>query len=150
MILGGDLCVVLLVNQQPTALTDQGGAGFDESRPHEMEGLGACGSTRLLGTKRIVGRVTSWRQQPGMLGLRYGFLQEPLRGWLEDGTLDWLWDAAEHAGIPIAMLAFVRQIYDAFGPQRLFWGTDITKDAVFLAAVRDDVHRGAAVAVRAG
>jgi len=25
------------------------------------------------------------------------------------------------------MHTFVRQIYDAFGPQRLFWGTDITK-----------------------
>jgi predicted TIM-barrel fold metal-dependent hydrolase len=147
--------------------------------------------------------VASWRDQPGMLGLRYGFLQEPLRGWLEDGTLDWLWAAAEHAGVPIALLAtdslpavgriaerhpglrltidhlggkggnttlkdaaamthmpallalakypnvavkatgapgysseaypfptmqtFVRQLYDAFGPQRLFWGTDITK-----------------------
>jgi len=147
--------------------------------------------------------VATWRSQPGMLGLRYGFLQEPLRGWLEDGTLDWLWAAAERAGVPIAMLAtdslpaigriaerhpglrltidhlggkggnttlkdaaamthmpallalakhpnvavkatgapgysseaypfpamqtFVRQLYDAFGPQRLFWGTDITK-----------------------
>jgi predicted TIM-barrel fold metal-dependent hydrolase len=147
--------------------------------------------------------VASWRSQPGMLGLRYGFLQEPLRSWLEDGTLDWLWTAAERAGVPIAMLAtdslpavgriaerhpglrltidhlggkggnttlkdaaamthmpallalakypniavkatgvpwyssepypfrpmhpFVRQVYDAFGPQRLFWGTDITK-----------------------
>jgi predicted TIM-barrel fold metal-dependent hydrolase len=147
--------------------------------------------------------VTSWRSQPGMLGLRYGFLQEPLRGWLEDGTLDWLWEAAERADVPVAMLAtdslaaigriaerhpglrltidhlggrggtttlkdaaamthmpallalakhpnvavkatgapgysseaypfptmqtFVRQIYDAFGPQRMFWGTDITK-----------------------
>ena len=147
--------------------------------------------------------VASWRSQPGMLGLRYGFLQEPLRGCLEDGTLDWLWAAAERAGVPIALLAtdslpavgriaerhpglrltidhlggkggnttlkdaaamthmpallalakypnvavkatgvpgyssesypfrsmhtFVRQIYDAFGPQRMFWGTDITK-----------------------
>jgi predicted TIM-barrel fold metal-dependent hydrolase len=147
--------------------------------------------------------VASWRSQPGMLGLRYGFLQEPLRSWIEDGTLDWLWTAAERAGVPIAMLAtdslpaigriaerhpglrltidhlggrggnttlkdaaamthmpallelakhpnvavkatgapgysseaypfpamhlFVRQIYDAFGPQRTFWGTDITK-----------------------
>jgi predicted TIM-barrel fold metal-dependent hydrolase len=147
--------------------------------------------------------LASWRSQPGMLGLRYGFLQEPMRGWLEDGTLDWLWEAAERADVPIAMLAtdslaaigriaerhpglrltidhlggrggtttlkdaaamthmpallalakhpnvavkatgapgysseaypfptmqtFVRQIYDAFGPQRVFWGTDITK-----------------------
>ena len=49
--------------------------------------------------------VDTWRSQPGMLGLRYGFLQEPMRGWLADGTLDWLWAAAERAGVPIAMLA---------------------------------------------
>jgi predicted TIM-barrel fold metal-dependent hydrolase len=147
--------------------------------------------------------VAKWRSQPGMLGLRYGFLQEPMRRWIEDGTLDWLWAAAERAGVPIAMLAtdslaaigriaerhpglrltidhlggrggtttlkdaaamthlpallalakypnvavkatgapgyssqeypfptmqtFVRQIYDAFGPHRVFWGTDISK-----------------------
>jgi predicted TIM-barrel fold metal-dependent hydrolase len=147
--------------------------------------------------------VATWKNQPGMLGLRYGFLQEPMRGWLQDGTLEWLWDAAERADVPIAMLAtdsltaigriaerhpglrltidhlggrggtttlkdaaamahmpellalakypnvavkatgapgysseaypyptmqtFVHQIYDAFGPQRMFWGTDITK-----------------------
>ena len=49
--------------------------------------------------------VATWRSQPGMLGLRYTFLREPLRGWLEDGTLDWLWAAAERAGVPIALLA---------------------------------------------
>ena len=26
-----------------------------------------------------------------------------------------------------AMHPFLRQIYDAFGPRRMFWGTDITK-----------------------
>ena len=26
-----------------------------------------------------------------------------------------------------AMQTYLRQIYDAFGPQRMFWGTDITK-----------------------
>jgi predicted TIM-barrel fold metal-dependent hydrolase len=147
--------------------------------------------------------VDGWRSQPGMLGLRYTFLQQPQRGWLEDGSLEWLWDAAERAGVPIAMLAtdslahvgriaerhsglrltidhlggrggnttlkdaaamehipellklarhpnvavkatgapgyssgpypftsihpYLRQIYDAFGPERTFWGTDITK-----------------------
>src|SRR5712692_4556770 len=49
--------------------------------------------------------VETWRSQPGMLGLRYGFLAEPMRTWLADGTLDWLWVAAERAGVPIAMLA---------------------------------------------
>ena len=148
-------------------------------------------------------RIATWRQQPGMLGLRYGFLTDPARRWLRDGTIDWLWAAAEDAGVPIAALAtdsltqlgriaerhpglrltidhlggrggtttakdaaamthmpellalakfpnvavkatgvphysseaypfpgmhvYLRQAYDAFGPQRLFWGTDITK-----------------------
>ena len=148
-------------------------------------------------------RIEQWRDQPGMLGLRYTFLTGPARGWLADGTLDWLWAAAERAGVPIAMLAtdslreiatlaerhpglrftidhlggrggtttlkdaaamihipdllalarypnvavkatgapgysserypfpamhtYLRQIYDAFGPERMFWGTDITK-----------------------
>src|SRR5689334_23738206 len=39
--------------------------------------------------------VATWRDQPGMLGLRWTFLQEPARTWLADGTLEWLWDAAE-------------------------------------------------------
>jgi predicted TIM-barrel fold metal-dependent hydrolase len=148
-------------------------------------------------------RIATWRGQPGMLGLRYGFLHDPMRRWLADGTLDWLWAEVEKAGVPIAMLAtdslkdiariaerhpglkltidhlggrgglttlkdaaamthmpdlvalakcpnvavkatgapgyssgaypftsmhpYLRQIYDAFGPHRMFWGTDITK-----------------------
>jgi predicted TIM-barrel fold metal-dependent hydrolase len=149
------------------------------------------------------GRIADWRSQPGMLGLRYTFLHDPARQWLHDGTIDWLWAAAEKAGVPIAMLAtdsladlariaehhpglrltidhlggrgglttlkdeaamthmpallalakfpnvavkatgapgysgeaypfpamqtYLRQIYDAFGPHRMFWGTDISK-----------------------
>jgi predicted TIM-barrel fold metal-dependent hydrolase len=149
------------------------------------------------------GRIAGWRQQPGMLGLRYTFLHDPARRWLADGTIDWLWVEAEKAEVPIAMLAtdsladighiaerhprlrltidhlggrgglttlkdhaamthmpqllalskypniavkatgapgysaeaypfpimqtYLRRIYDAFGPQRMFWGTDISK-----------------------
>jgi predicted TIM-barrel fold metal-dependent hydrolase len=148
-------------------------------------------------------RIAGWRAQPGMLGLRYTFLHDPARQQLADGTLDWLWAAAEKAEVPIAMLAtdslteigriaerhpglrltidhlggrgglttlkdhaamthlpqllalakypnvavkatgapgysaeaypypvmqsYLRRIYDAFGPHRTFWGTDITK-----------------------
>ncbi len=147
--------------------------------------------------------ITSWRKKPGMLGLRYTFPSDPARQWLHDGTLDWLWSAAERASVPVAALvtdslsvlgriagrhpelrltidhlggrggnttlkngaamahlpellalakfpnvavkatgapgysseafpfpamhAYLRQIYDAFGPNRMFWGTDITK-----------------------
>jgi len=145
--------------------------------------------------------VRTWREQPGMLGLRFTFLQPHQKTWPTDGTIDWLWPAAERAGLPIALLAFgflpklaqvaerhprlrliidhlgrsspamkdeaawatlpdmlalakhpnvaikatgapsyssqpypfrnihgyLRQIYDAFGPERMFWGTDITR-----------------------
>jgi predicted TIM-barrel fold metal-dependent hydrolase len=148
-------------------------------------------------------RIATWRDQPGMLGLRYGFLTDPAKTWLRDGTLDWLWTAAEKAQVPIAMLCtdvladigsiaerhsglrltidhlggrggtaqdkdaaamthipallalakypnvgvkatgvphyssepypfpalhpYLRQVFDAFGPHRMFWGTDISK-----------------------
>jgi predicted TIM-barrel fold metal-dependent hydrolase len=128
------------------------------------------------------------------------FLQPHQRNWPTDGTIDWLWPAAERAGLPIALLAhhflpvvgqvaerhprlrllvdhmgrpdglkdaeafvslpellalakysniavkvsgapsyssapypyrnihtYLRQIYDTFGPERMFWGTDITR-----------------------
>jgi predicted TIM-barrel fold metal-dependent hydrolase len=146
------------------------------------------------------GLIDSWKQKPGRLGLRFTFLQPHQKTWPTDGTMDWLWPAAERAGIPIALLAgnflplvgqiaerhrglkliidhlgrpsgtkddaawanlgemlalakhpnvaikatgapsysseaypyrnihgHLRRIYDAFGPERMFWGTDITR-----------------------
>jgi predicted TIM-barrel fold metal-dependent hydrolase len=145
-------------------------------------------------------RVDGWKQRPGMLGLRFALLQPHQRTWPTDGTMDWLWPAAERAGLPIALLAatylptvgkiaerhprlrlivdhlgrpsgtkdeaawanlpemlalakhpnvaikatgapsyssapypyrnihdHLRRIHDAFGPERMFWGTDITR-----------------------
>jgi len=144
--------------------------------------------------------VDGWNKQPGMLGLRFTFLQPGQESWPTDGTMDWVWPAAERAGLPIALMAgnfmpvvgqvaerhsglklivdhmgrsggatdaaawetlpdllalakypnvavkatgapsyssaaypftnihdYIHQIYDAFGPQRMFWGTDITR-----------------------
>ena len=144
--------------------------------------------------------IAGWKQQPGMLGLRFTFLQPHQQSWPTDGTMDWLWPAAEEADIPVALMAgnflpvvgqvaekhpglkliidhlgrsgglkddeawanlgdllalakypnvavkatgapsyssepypfgnihqYLRQLYDAFGPERLFWGTDITR-----------------------
>ena len=145
-------------------------------------------------------RIHGWRRQPGMMGLRWPFLQPEQQALLYDGSLDWLWPAAEAEGLPVAMLgglflpkfreiaerhprlrmildhcglnrhgrdaeAFVHldelvalarlpnvavkatgaphysteaypfrnihdglhRIFDAFGPKRFFWGTDITR-----------------------
>jgi len=144
--------------------------------------------------------VATWKQRPGMLGLRFAFMRPGARDFFTNGTIDWLWPAAEKAGLPVALLvpdhmplvgrvaerhpglkliidhmgtlrgakgdaAFpkmaelvalarhpnvavkltggpfyaddaypfrslhkhYRSMYDAFGPRRLFWGTDITK-----------------------
>jgi predicted TIM-barrel fold metal-dependent hydrolase len=144
--------------------------------------------------------VDTWKQQPGMLGLRFAFLRKGEENWLTDGTADWLWPAAERAGLPVGLLVpnklqkvaeiaakhpglkllvdhyarprgslddagwadigdllalakypnvavkatgapsyssdpypyrnihkHIRQIFDAFGPNRMFWGTDITR-----------------------
>jgi predicted TIM-barrel fold metal-dependent hydrolase len=145
--------------------------------------------------------VDGWKRRPGMLGLRFTFLQPHQKTWPTDGTMDWLWPAAERAGVPVALLAAaflptvgqvaarhpglkliidhlgrpsparagdaawanldemlalarypnvaikatgapsysgepypfrdihdrLRRIYDAFGPERVFWGTDITR-----------------------
>ena len=40
-----------------------------------------------------------------MLGLRFYFNERHKREWMTDGTLDWLWPAAERAGVPVALAA---------------------------------------------
>ena len=51
------------------------------------------------------GLVEHWKDQPGMLGLRFTFHAPHQRTWPSDGTLDWLWAAAEKADVPIALQA---------------------------------------------
>jgi len=48
--------------------------------------------------------VAGWKAQPGMLGMRFTFHNEHYRHFLTDGTADWLWPAAEKAGIPLMVL----------------------------------------------
>lgn len=50
-------------------------------------------------------RLKTWRTQPGMLGVRLAFLRDPNLSLLIEGRLDWLWSAAEEAGVPIMLLA---------------------------------------------
>lgn len=144
--------------------------------------------------------MTDWRNQPGMLGMRFTFHNRHNRHLLTDGSADWLWPAAEKAGIPLMVLVpgqldvldgiagahprlrlvidhvgvslrpndptvwddleavcalarhenvavkasgiphwsnepypfadmhgHLRRLFDAFGPKRMFWGTDLTR-----------------------
>jgi predicted TIM-barrel fold metal-dependent hydrolase len=45
--------------------------------------------------------IDGWTSQPGMLGIRLTLHGTYYRPWLTDGTADWIWPAAERAGIPI-------------------------------------------------
>jgi predicted TIM-barrel fold metal-dependent hydrolase len=46
--------------------------------------------------------VADWKERAGMVGLRFYFNE---REWMTDGTLDWLWPAAERAQVPVALAA---------------------------------------------
>src|SRR4029078_13017107 len=48
--------------------------------------------------------IATWKQRPGMLGLRLYFNKPHNRTWPMDGTIDWLWPAAEKAELPVAVL----------------------------------------------
>jgi predicted TIM-barrel fold metal-dependent hydrolase len=48
--------------------------------------------------------AAGWKTQPGMLGMRFTFHNEHNRPFLTDGSADWLWPAAEKAGIPLMVL----------------------------------------------
>ena len=49
-------------------------------------------------------RVRDWRSQRGMLGMRFTFHNRHNRHLLTDGSADWLWAAAEEAGVPLMVL----------------------------------------------
>ena len=46
-------------------------------------------------------KIATWKQQPGMLGVRLAFHTSKMRPWLSDGTADWFWPAAEKAGLGV-------------------------------------------------
>ncbi len=149
-------------------------------------------------------QLATWRDQPGMLGLRFALHSPALSPLLTEGHMEWVWGEAERAGVPIYVLvphalvpliddvarrypglrivmdhfaltgsardaeafrefdkllvlakrpnvavkasalpyvssdsypyrslqAYVRRAYDAFGPRRLFWGTDLSRSPI--------------------
>jgi L-fuconolactonase len=49
--------------------------------------------------------MASWLKQPGMLGCRISFRHAGTHSWLDDGTADWFWAAAEKYDIPVMVFA---------------------------------------------
>ena len=48
--------------------------------------------------------LARWRNQPGMLGLRFTFHTPQLEPLLTQGHVDWLWSEAEKHGVPLMVL----------------------------------------------
>jgi L-fuconolactonase len=145
--------------------------------------------------------IRNWCSRPGMHGLRVTFNTPEKQAHLADGSVDWLWQAAERADVPVMVLlpgavprvaqiaqrfaglrlcidhlgiprgakdaaafehlpqllalarhanvtvkaggmpaystldaypypslhGYLRQVYDAFGPERIFWASDLTR-----------------------
>jgi predicted TIM-barrel fold metal-dependent hydrolase len=49
--------------------------------------------------------LESWKEQPGMLGVRLTFHHAWDESWIRDGTADWFWPVAERLDIPVMMNA---------------------------------------------
>jgi L-fuconolactonase len=50
-------------------------------------------------------QMATWTKQPGMLGFRVSFRHEGTYAWLDDGTAEWFWTAAERYDIPVMVFA---------------------------------------------
>jgi predicted TIM-barrel fold metal-dependent hydrolase len=49
--------------------------------------------------------IETWKDQPGMLGVRLTFHHAWDQDWIKNGVADWFWPAAERLGIPVMMNA---------------------------------------------
>ena len=50
-------------------------------------------------------KMSAWLDQPGMLGFRISFRHAGTYSWLDDGTADWFWAAAQTYDIPVMIFA---------------------------------------------
>ncbi len=48
--------------------------------------------------------MRTWKQRPGMKGLRWVLNQPQHKTWWTDGTMEWVWAEAEKQGLPISYL----------------------------------------------
>src|SRR5258708_39390397 len=98
------------------------GAGVDAAIlvPPSLEGdrndLALAAAQKFPDRFAVMGRIAlakpesraafaTWREQPGMLGLRLTFHRPDTRPQLADGTVDWLWPVAEKHAVPLMVHA---------------------------------------------
>jgi predicted TIM-barrel fold metal-dependent hydrolase len=87
----------------PPGLNDRNDYALEAAKRYPNR-FGVMGRIQLQDPKSAA-LLPTWKQQPGMLGVRLTFNTPPTQAWLSDGTADWFWPAAEKAGIPVMFLA---------------------------------------------
>ena len=75
-----------------------------EATSHHPDKFGAMGRIPVRDPSNLR-LLSTWKSQPGLLGIRVSFQRSPRKDWLLDGTADWLWPAAEAHDIPIMIFA---------------------------------------------
>jgi predicted TIM-barrel fold metal-dependent hydrolase len=87
----------------PPTLNDRNDYALEAAKRYP-DRFGVMGRIRLQDPKSAA-LLPTWKQQPGMLGVRVTFNTPPTLAWLSDGTADWFWPAAEKAGLAVMFLA---------------------------------------------
>jgi predicted TIM-barrel fold metal-dependent hydrolase len=109
-----------LTAERLLGMMDQAGVDAAILVPPSLEGdrndLALTAARKFSDRFAVMGRIdlaktqsrtalATWRDQPGMLGLRLTFHRPDTRPQLTDGTADWLWPAAEKHAIPVMVHA---------------------------------------------
>jgi L-fuconolactonase len=85
-------------------------------------------------------RLRHWREQPGMLGLRFSFHTPLLRQPFLDGRFDWVWGEAERAGLPIMVLLHQAYLERLLPVIEAHPGLRLVIDHLGLASGEKDAH----------
>jgi len=95
---GGERCVLV----PPSLDADRNDLSLAAARAHPSR-FGVMGrlDPDAPGARE---QVATWRQQPGMLGLRYSMNRPQWTAILAERRLEWLWDEAEKARVPVMAL----------------------------------------------
>jgi len=87
----------------PPGLNDNNSYGLEAARRYPSR-FAVMGRIPLRDPKSAA-LLPRWKEAPGMLGVRVTFLGKDA-AWLDDGTANWFWPAAEKAGLPVMFLAW--------------------------------------------
>jgi predicted TIM-barrel fold metal-dependent hydrolase len=90
-----DVGVARAVIVPPSVLGDSNDYALETAKAFP-ERFAVMGRLSLTDPGRWRDSLGEWTAQPGMLGIRLTFHSSPANEWLTDGTVDWIWGAAEH------------------------------------------------------